>query len=285
MAAIKIITDSTADLGQALTDRHQISVVPLTVQFDQESYLDGVEINTQQLFRLVDERKHLPKTASPSPAAFYEAFVKATADGSEAICIGISSKFSSTVQNARIAADMLPDGRVTVFDSANLSTGIGLQVLLAADLAQAGRSRAEIVAALEDARPKVRSAFVIDTLEYLHKGGRCSGVQALVGALLHIRPVIAVADGGMVVAGKTRGARQKALDALLERFAEDAQAGAVRPERVFVTHTGVHEDALYLAEGVRRLLPEVGEVIETAAGSVVGSHCGPGTIGVLYIVK
>lgn len=285
MPAVKIITDSTADLGQELTDRYQIKVVPLTVQFDQESYLDGVEIDTQRLFRLVEERKSLPKTASPSPGAFHAAFVEATADGSDVIFVGISSKFSSTVQNACIAADMLPDGRVTVFDSANLSTGIGLQVLLAADLARAGKTRAEILAALEDARPKVRSAFVIDTLEYLYKGGRCSGMQALAGALLHIRPMIAVVDGGMVVAGKTRGARQKALDALLERFAGDAVAGLVRPERVFVTHTGVHEDALYLADGVRRLLPGVGEVLETPAGSVVGSHCGPGTIGVLYMVK
>lgn len=285
MAAIKIITDSTADLGQELTDRHQITVVPLTVQFDDESYLDGVEMGTAKLFHMVEERKRLPKTASPSPAAFHAAFLEATADGSEVIYIGISSKFSSTVQNARIAAEMLPHDRVTVFDSANLSTGIGLQVLLAADLARAGQSRPEILSALEDARPKVRSAFMIDTLEYLYKGGRCSGVQALAGALLHIRPIIAVVDGGMVVAGKTRGARQKALDAMLERLAQDAEAGLVRTERVFVTHTGVHEDALYLADGVRRLLPGVGEVLETNAGSVVGSHCGPGTIGVLYMVK
>jgi DegV family protein with EDD domain len=285
MAAIKIVTDSTADLGPELTARYGITVVPLTVQFDQESYLDGVEIDTQKLFSLVEENKRLPKTASPSPGAFHAAFAAATADGSDVIFIGISSKFSSTVQNARIAADMLPDGRVSTFDSANLSTGIGLLVLLAADMARAGSSRAEILAALEDARPKVRSAFMIDTLEYLHKGGRCSGVQALAGALLHIRPIIAVVDGGMVVAGKTRGARQKALDALLERLASDVEAGAVRPERVFITHTGVHEDALYLADGVRRLLPGVGEVLETPAGSVVGSHCGPGTIGVLYVVK
>ncbi|MDF2628623.1 MAG: hypothetical protein K0R39_2454 [Symbiobacteriaceae bacterium] len=285
MAAIKIITDSTADLGPELARRHEVTVVPLTVQFDQESYLDGVDMNTERLFRMVGERKRLPTTASPSPGAFHAAFSAAAADGSDVIFIGISSKFSSTVQNARIAADMLPEGRVTVFDSANLSTGIGLLVLLATDMVRAGRSRTEIIAALEEARPKVRSTFVIDTLEYLHKGGRCSGVQALAGALLHIRPMIAVVDGGMTVAGKTRGARQKALDAMLERFAQDAGAGLIRPDRVFLTHTGVHEDALYLADQVRRLLPGVGEVAETAAGSVVGSHCGPGTIGVLYVLK
>jgi len=115
-------------------------VGPLTVQFEQESYLDGVEIDTQKLFSLVEEKKRLPKTASPSPGAFHAAFAAATADGSDVIFIGISSKFSSTVQNARIAADMLPDGRVSTFDSANLSTGIGLLVLLA----QGGKGKTKV---------------------------------------------------------------------------------------------------------------------------------------------
>lgn len=285
MPTIKLITDSTADLGQDLVNGHGITVVPLTVHFDDESYRDGLDITTAQLFQRVSERKRLPKTASPSPAAFLEAFTLATADGSEAIFIGISSQLSSTVQNAALAADMLGGGRVSVFDSGNLSTGIGLLVLLASDLIREGRSRAEILAALEEARPRVRSSFMVDTLEYIHMGGRCSGIQALAGALLHIRPVLTVVDGGLTVAGKTRGARQKALDFMLEQFERDAAAGLVRPERVFVTHTGVQEDARYMMARVRQALPEVEAVLETDAGSVVASHCGPGTIGILYMVK
>lgn len=282
---IKLLTDSTADLSPELLQRYQIRVVPLTVQFDQESYLDGLEIRTEQLFAKVAQQKRLPKTASPSPAAFQAAFADVTADGSEAIYIGISSQFSSTVQNAKIAADLMPGERVTVFDSENLSTGIGLLVLLAADLIAAGKSRSEVVAALTEARPQVRSSFMIDTMEYLHMGGRCSGVTALAGTLLRIRPIITVENGGMVVAGKVRGARQKAIDWMLERFAQDAKAGLVRPERLFITHTGVQEDADYMAGFARQAMPEAREILQTSAGSVVGSHCGPGTIGILYLLK
>lgn len=285
MSTIRIITDSTADLGRALAQAHQVRQVPLLVQFDREEYKDGIDMDSDRLFQMVGVRKQLPKTASPSPAAFRQAFAEATADGSQALYIGLSTQFSATVQNARLAAEAFPAGQVQVFDSANLSTGIGLLVLYACDLVQQGNGMEEVLAALEAARPKVRTAFVIDTLDYLYKGGRCSGVQALVGGLLRIRPIISVADGGMVVATKVRGPRHKALDWMLDGFARDAQQGLVRPERVFVTHTGVPEDARYLADAVRRLMPEVQEVLETRAGSVIGSHCGPGTIGLLYMTK
>lgn len=285
MPRIKVLTDSTADLGQDLLEQYQISVVPLVVQFDQESYLDGVEMDDRRLFQMVEAKKRLPKTASPSPAAFHEAFRKATADGSQAIYVGLSSLLSATQQNARIAADMLPEGQAQTFDSLNLSTGIGLQVLYACELAQQGRTADQVIAALEEARPKVKTSFMVDTMEYLYMGGRCSGVQALMGSLLHIRPIIAVVDGAMTVAGKVRGSRQRGLDYMLEGFKQDAQAGRVRPDRVFVTHTTSHEDARYLMDRIKQIMPEVKAVTETEAGSVIGSHCGPGTIGVLYMLK
>lgn len=285
MSRIRIITDSTADLGPELARAHQVRQVPLLVQFGQNEYRDGVDMDTDRLFQLVQAQGQLPKTASPSPATFQEAFAEATADGSQALFIGISSQFSATLQNARLAAESFPDGQVRVFDSGNLSTGIGLQVLHACDLVREGKGMDEVVAALEAARPKVRTSFVIDTMEYLYKGGRCSGMQALVGGLLKIRPIISVVDGGMIVAAKVRGPRHKSLDWMLEGFGRDAEQGLVRPERVFVTHTGVPEDARYLMDGIRRLMPGVHEVLETRAGSVIGSHCGPGTIGVLYMTK
>lgn len=285
MPSIRILTDSTADLSPELLAANDVRVVPLLVQFGEESYQDGIEINTDQLFQMVAERNQLPKTASGSPAVFRRYFEEATADGSKALFIGISAKFSATIQNAQIAASEFPEGRVRVFDSRNLSTGIGLQVLRACDLARQGKSMEEILADLETYQAGVRTSFVIDTMDYLYKGGRCSGMQALVGTLLKIRPIISVVDGGMIVAAKIRGARKKSLDWMLERFAEDARAGRVRPERVFVTHTGTPEDAAYMRDEVRRILPEVQEVIETRAGSVIGSHCGPGTIGILYATK
>lgn len=285
MSAVRIITDSTADLSRELLESSGVRVVPLLVELDGQTFADGVELDTEHLFDLVAQRRRLPKTASPSPAAFKEAFDTATADGAHALYIGISTSLSATMQNARLAAEMLPAGQVTVIDSANLSTGIGLQVLFAWDLARQGLGPAEIAAAVEQARPKVRTAFMVDTLDYLHMGGRCSGAQALVGSLLRLRPVIAVENGALTVAAKVRGPRQKGLDWMLERFAEDARQGLVRPERVFLTHTGVHEDALYMADEVRRIMPEVREVLKTRAGAVIASHCGPGTIGILYMVK
>jgi len=279
------MTDSTADLSPELIQRHQLSVVPLEVLFDDRSYRDGIDIDSHRLFQLVEEKNHLPKTASPGPSAFRDAFEQATADGSEVLYVGLSSKLSSTFQHAQQAAEALPERRVTLFDSANLSTGIGLLALLASDLARQGRSAGEIVAELEECRPKVRTCFVVETLEYLHKGGRCSGTAALVSLLLRIRPIIAVEDGGMIVAAKVRGSRAKALEWMLDRFEQDARAGRVRPDRVFVTHAGAHEDACDLAEAVRRIMPELKEVLVTEAGCVISSHCGPGTVGILYMQK
>jgi len=286
MSSIRIVTDSTADLTPELLNAYGVRVVPLLVQFGDESYQDGVEMNTDRLFQMVAERNQLPKTSSPNPGVFRKYFEEATADGSQVLFIGISAKFSATIQNAQIAASEFPEGQVRVFDSRNLSAGIGLQVLHACDLARQGTSMDEIIADLEAYQAGVRTSFVIDTMDYLHKGGRCSGVAALVGTLLRIRPVISVVDGGMIVAAKVRGPRKKALDWMLERFAEDVAQGRVRPERVFVTSPDwPHEDTDYMVAETRRIMPGVQEVLVTRAGAVIGSHCGPGTIGILYATK
>jgi len=282
---IKILTDSTADLGPALAAAYDVTVIPLLVQFGQETYLDGVEMDNRRLFQMVEEKKQLPKSASPGPASFQEAFAKATADGSQVIYIGISSKLSATQQNARLAAESFPPGQVYVYDSLNLSTGIGLQVLYACDLVRQGKSAEEIIRALEEVRPKVRTSFMIDTLEYLYKGGRCSGLQALVGTLLRIRPVIAVVDGGMIVDAKIRGPRHRGMDYMLDKFAQHARAGQVWPGRVFVTHTTTRDEVEYVKQRIREIMPDVREVLDTDAGSVISTHCGPGTIGILYMLK
>jgi len=278
-----IITDSTCDLSPELAERYHLTVVPMIVQHGEETYQDGVTVTPDRLFELVERTRQLPKTASPSPVTYREAFEAATAGGRHAIYLGISSRLSAGVQNATVAAE--GQGRFHVFDTGNLSTGIGLLALYACDLAAAGKSAEEIVAALEQARPKIRSSFMIDTLDYMHMGGRCTGVQALLGALLKLRPVISVVDGALAVTAKVRGARHKALDYMLGCFAQDVQHGLVRPDRVFVTHTGVTEDAQYMAGEVRRIMPEVKAVLQTRAGAVVSSHCGPGTIGILYMLK
>lgn len=285
MSSISIITDSTADLGRELVARYGVAVVPLAVVFGQNAYRDGVDIDTERLFELVEQSKQLPKTSSPSPEVFRSVFEEAVADGGQALYIGISSKFSASVQNAALAAGTFPEGQVHVFDSANLSTGIAQLVLYACDLVSQGRQMDEILRLLEAARPKVRTSFKLDHLDYMRMGGRCTGVQALASSVLKIRPVISVVDGGMIVAGKVRGSSRKSLDWMMERFEDDVRKGMVREDRVFLTHTGVHEDAVYMAERVREIMPHMKEILETPADSVTGSHCGPGTIGILYMLN
>ena len=285
MSGISIITDSTADLSRELIARYQVTVVPLAVVFGQDAYKDGVDVDTRRLFELVEQNRQLPKTSSPSPEVFRSVFEEAVADGSQALYIGISSQFSASAQNAMLAAGAFPEGQVRVFDSANLSTGIAHLVLYACDLVSQGRQMDEILAALEAARPKVRTSFKMDRLDYMHMGGRCTGVQALLSSVLKIRPVISVVDGGMIVAGKVRGSNKKSLDWMMDRFEEDVRQGLVKDDRVFLTHTGVHEDAVYMAGRVREIMPEMQEILETPAGSVIGSHCGPGTIGILYMLN
>ncbi|HNU95090.1 MAG TPA: DegV family protein, partial [Bacillota bacterium] len=247
MSGISIITDSTADLSRELITRYQVTVVPLAVVFGQDAYKDGVDVDTRRLFELVEQNRQLPKTSSPSPEVFRSVFEEAVADGSQALYIGISSQFSASAQNAMLAAGAFPEGQARVFDSANLSTGIAHLVLYACDLVSQGRQMDEILAALEAARPKVRTSFKMDRLDYMHMGGRCTGVQALLSSVLKIRPVISVVDGGMIVAGKVRGSNKKSLDWMMDRFEEDVRQGLVKDDRVFLTHTGVHEDAVYMA--------------------------------------
>jgi DegV family protein with EDD domain len=276
---VRIVCDSTCDLGQELAARFGVTVVPLTVIHDGREYKDGVDLDTPGLFALVQQTGHLPTTAAPSAGEFAQAFD----DPDETICITISSKLSASNQNAHMAAAERPAGQSWVLDSLNLSTGIGLLVLKAAELRDQGRSAAEIGRAVQEAGPKVRTSFVIETMEYLHKGGRCTALQALVGSLLKIRPVIAVRpDGTLGVKDKIRGTRKKALDSLLADL--EADLPELDRHRIFVTHTGCDADAEYLAGEVRRIAaPE--EVYITTAGAVIASHCGPDTIGILYLLR
>ena len=170
---------------------------------------------------------------------------------------------------------------VTVIDSMNLSTGVGLQVIEAAEMAQAGKSAKEIAAHIEAIRPLVRASFVVDTLTYLHRGGRCSGVAAFMGSALKLHPRIRVTGGAMSADKKYRGA----MDRVLMKYVADLEAElrTARPERVFITHSGVSESTIRSVEDYLRGLGRFGEILVTRAGGVISSHCGPGTLGVLFI--
>ncbi len=282
MTKVKIFADSTCDLPQEWMQKYDIGLVPLYVTFGDQTFKDGVDITTPQLYAKVSETGSLPKTAAPSPADFIAAFSPVIEDGREIVYISLSSELSSTYQNALLAAGEFPEGKVTVIDSLNLSTGIGLQVMKAVKAAEQGKSPAGIADIVEKVKPLVETEFVIDSLEYLYKGGRCSGMQNLVGSLLKIRPVIKVIDGKMTPAYKVRGKREKALEQMLDNALDKREQ--MDNDLIFVTHSLAAEDAREL----KRLLEEktgAREVAVSDAGCVISSHCGAKTIGILYVKK
>jgi DegV family protein with EDD domain len=277
---INIIADSTADLGSEIAEKYGLTVVPLLVTIGGKEFRDGVDIDQKTLFELVQKYGELPKTAAPSAGEFTRYFGR---EG-ERIFIGISSKLSATIQNARLAADMLPPRRVTVIDSLNLSTGVGLLAIRAAELRDQGCSAREIAEAITTSTEKVRTSFVIDTMEYLYKGGRCTAVQALAGSVLKIHPIIEVReDGSLGVKSKARGTLQKGHQIMLDDL--KMQLHDVDRKRIFITHTCSDDAAVkFLVDGVR-WVAEPEEILVTKAGSVISSHCGPGTAGILYFLK
>lgn len=280
---IKIFTDSTSDLSPELLQIHEIGVVPVLVTFGEESYKDGVEITTRELYKRVDEGGKLPKTAAPSPGDFVKAFCPHIEAGDDILYIALSSGLSSTYQSGLMAAAEFPEGRIECVDSLNLSTGIGLVVMKAVDFVKAGMGLQEIAKRLrEEIVPKVETEFVIDTLEYLHKGGRCSGMQNLIGSMLKIRPVVKVVNGKMILAEKIRGKRERVLQTMLEHALADKDR--MEPSRVFVTHSMGEEDAKVLKSELEKHL-HVKEILITEAGCVISSHCGPNTVGILYVTQ
>lgn len=276
---VRIITDSTADLGNELLSRYRIEMIPLYVLMGEQSYLDGVNISLEDLFRSVQETGQLPKTSAASIGDFVRYF-----NGPEDIVyIGISSQLSATIKNATLAAETLGKENVYIVDSLNLSTGIGLLALRAAELRDEGKSAREIAEAIKALAPKIRTSFIIETLDYLYKGGRCTALQNLMSSLLSIRPIIAVRpDGTLGVKAKIRGTRRKGLMELVRDFEEHLDE--IDVHRVFITHTGCAADAEFLKSELKSRA-QIEEILITRAGSVIASHCGPDTIGILYMLK
>lgn len=276
---VHILTDSCADLSPELLSKFHIEPIRLSIFINGQTYYDGKDLTTRQLFDLVDECKQLPKTSAPSIVDFMQFLDR---DG-ESLYIGISSNLSATVSNALLACQNLEHRSVEVIDSLNLSTGIGLLAIRAAELRDAGRTAGEIAQDIKNCIPKVQTSFVIDTLDYLYMGGRCTAMQHVVSSLLKIRPVIEVRrDGTLAIREKIRGSRKRALESLVENF--EARREEIDPHRVFITHTGCEKDAETLAAEISALLP-IDDLRITTAGSTVASHCGPNTIGILYMTR
>jgi DegV family protein with EDD domain len=281
MRKVKVIADSTNDLSAEILQKYAIDVVPLYVQFGDENYKDGVDLTPERLFRIVAEKKMLPKTAAPSPYDFITVFRKYIEKENDLLVITLSAKMSSTYQNAVLAASEFPAGRIQVIDSQNLTTGIGSLVLLAAEMALAGETLTAIAKNISALVPQVKMSFVIDTLEYLYKGGRCNVVESLLGAALKIRPIIGVEEGRMFVRDKVRGDKRRALDKILEEMFQTKSKFS--PDRIFLVYSlGGEEDVKYVQDIIQKELPSQ-EIVITAAGCVISSHCGLKTVGVVYL--
>lgn len=279
---VKILSDSTCDLSPELVEQYGIEILPLHVLLEEGDYKDGVDITPAEIFAWSDKHKSTPKTAAPSIEDAVESIGRLLADGNEVICFSISETMSSSFNIMRLAIEELEaEERAFAFNSANLSTGIGLLVLEAACMAKDGMGAAEILKKLEELRPRVRSSFVVDTLTYLHRGGRCSGVAALAGGMLKLHPKIVVIDGKMEVERKYRGNIAKVIKSYVQDMEEDLKAA--RPARVFITHSVSDEKIVNDVRDYLEGLSVFDEILETRAGGVISSHCGPGTLGVLFI--
>lgn len=280
MSIVKIFSDSTSDLPQGWKETYDIGIVPLYVVFEDATYKDGVDITPEEVYQRVAAKGALPKTAAPSPADFIAAFEPVISSGGDIVYISLSSDLSSTYQNALLAAGEFPEGRVQVVDSKTLCGGIALLVMKAARAAAKGQSAKEIAAMVEQYRERVETEFVVDTLDYLYMGGRCSGMTNFIGSLLKIRPVLRLVDGAIVPVSKVRGKKEKAVEQMLQHALANAEH--MDKELLIVVHTLAEEDARFLEKALREQTA-VDEIAFIHAGCVIGSHCGPATVGLMYI--
>lgn len=281
---IRIITDSTSDLSKELLERYRVNVLPLHVSLGEAEYRDGVDIAPDQLYAWSDANKTTPKTSAPSLEDAVELFRPILQAGDEIIAFTISSSMSTSFNCMRLAAEELEaSDRITVVDSASLSTGIGLLVLEAAQMAEKGFSRQQIAQEMERLKPLVRASFVVDTLTYLYRGGRCSGVAALAGGVLKLHPCIRVENGAMVVGKKYRGK----YDKIVLDYVKDMEEAilSAKSERIFITHSGIDQAVIDSVKAYLEQLNRFREIHVTCAGSVISSHCGYGTLGVLFLAQ
>ena len=282
MANVKIIADSTCDLSQELLEKYGIGIIPLYIQLDDKSYLDQIEITPPELYAWSDQNGKTPKTAAPGMDVVKSVLEKYNKEETDLIFFGISEDMSTTCNVVRLVARDLGYENLYVIDSMSLSTGIGLQVLRAAELAAQGMEAKEIVAKIEHLRGQVRASFVIDTLTYLHRGGRCSAMTALVAGALKLKPRISVINGKMDVTKKYRGN----ISAVIKKYARDLEEDLMHADetRVFITHSGCSEEIVAQVHHYLEGLHHFKEIHVTLAGSVISSHCGPNTLGVLFYV-
>ncbi len=279
--SIRITSDSTCDLGEWVAKRN-IGILALQVNLDSTPYRDGVDITPQDIFDFVAETKQLPKTSAPSIGDYEEFFTEQLKLADEVLHFNISAKSSGSHNMAKQAAEAF-GGKVRVIDSMALSSGQGLLVMKAADLRDAGKSIDEIEETINALRNKVNTSFVPDRLDYLHKGGRVSGFVNIAATVLKIHPLIMMQNGQLVPGKKYKGK----MSVCIKQYIADLKEmyPAYDTTRCFVTHSSADEELVELAKELVKENFQFDEVLETVAGSIITSHCGRNTLGVLFITK
>lgn len=280
MSKIILSADSTCDLSPELKERYEVNYYPFHIILDGQDYLDNVTITPEQIYEKYYEKKILPKTAAINMYEYMNYFENWVNEGYEVIHICLGNSLSSAYQNCVLAAREL--GHVYVIDSGNLSTGMGLLVVEAGKMIQKDMNVEEIVKELNQLRTRCHSSFILDKLEFMKAGGRCSSAMAIGANLLNIKPCIEVnnKDGSMQVGKKYRGS----LESVLKKYVKDKieQNPNMKKEILFITHSGIDSRYIELVENEVRRLIDVKEIYITKASCAISSHCGPNTLGILF---
>lgn len=281
MKKIILSADSTCDLGDILKERYEVNFQPLHINLGNKQYNDGIDITPDNIYDTFKEHRILPKTSAPNPMEYINYFKKWTDEGYEVIHLSLGSGLSSSYQNCCIAAQEL--GKVYPIDSCNLSTGIGLLVIEAAERIAKGMEATQIYQEVNELRSKVHASFIIDNLTYLYEGGRCSALSALGANLFGIKPCIEVdnSSGKMMVGKKYRGSLPK----VLKNYTVDKLNNMtdLKTDRIFITHSGTSLENIDLVKRTIKETYDIKEILVTRAGCTISSHCGPNTLGVLFM--
>ena len=275
---VAVVTDSTSSLTPAMGKQYGLHVIPEYIMFGDQSYYDGVNLDAETFYRLLKNSKKLPTTSQPSAQDFVEMYTALAEEAEAIVSIHISQKMSATLDSARGACQQLPGVAIHVIDSQSVSMGLGIIAIAAARAAAAGKEVDEVVSLVEALIPKVNVIFSVDTLEYLYKGGRIGGATALMGSVLSIKPVLYIKDGRIEPLERARTKKRaimRVLDLMAERLEDTEGVHAA------VMHCNVPEEAQVLGEQVKaRFHPA--ELLVTEAGPIIGTHGGPGTIGIVF---
>lgn len=288
MRKIKILTDSVCDIleidGQDGMKRYDLDFVPLYINLDNKVYKDGVDIKVDEVLKICEEKQILPKTSAPSVQDYVDLFKKYIDEDYDVVYMGIGSKLSSAFQSATIAAQEFEEGRVTVFDSDSLTSAIGITLIKASEQLPNMKSTEELVTFLKSTIKKAKCSFVIDSMEYLYKGGRCNALVFAIGSVLKIKPLIALKDGKLGVAERAIG-KKNGLNRMLNNFRKDYKDGLIDDSFVLITHTLAPNEQVYIREQLIEMGVKPENIHESIANGVVASHCGRATIGIIYLEK